>query len=93
MTYFGPKMDSLRVADNRFSTFLRSRNSNLNKKKRILTLIVLYICYAQQEGFDSVVVRTPDTDILSILLFHAPDLTITIYIDIGTGAIFLKIIA
>ncbi len=30
-------------------------------------------------------VRTPDTDILLILLFHASSIELTIYIDIGTA--------
>ena len=49
------------------------------------TRVVLYIRYAQEKGFQSAVVRTPDTDIFFILLHHAHDLTITVYIDIGTG--------
>lgn len=49
------------------------------------TRVVLYIRYAQENGFQSVVVRTPDSDIFFILLHHAHDLDITVYIDIGTG--------
>ena len=49
------------------------------------TRIVIYIKFAKDQGFKSVVVRTPDTDVFFILLFHAHDLEITIYVDIGTG--------
>ena len=49
------------------------------------TCIVIYIKYAEDQGFKSVVVCTPDTDVFFILLFHAHDLEITIYVDIGTG--------
>ena len=49
------------------------------------TRVVLYINYAQSKGFKSVVVRTPDTDIFFILLHHAHDLQIAIFIDTGTG--------
>ena len=47
--------------------------------------IVIYIKYAEDQGFKSVVVRTPDTDAFFILLFHVHDLEITIYVDIGIG--------
>ena len=41
--------------------------------------------YAEDLGFKSVVVRTPDTDIFFILLHHANDREITIYVDIVMG--------
>ena len=34
--------------------------------------------------FKSIVVRTPDTDVFFVLLFHVHDLEITIYVDFGT---------
>ena len=49
------------------------------------TRIVLYIQFAAQKGFQSVVVRTPDTDIFFILLHHSHNVSTTIYVDIGTG--------
>lgn len=49
------------------------------------TRIVLYIKHAENQGFKSVVVRTPDTDIFFILLVHGHDLEIAVYVDIGTG--------
>ena len=48
------------------------------------TCIVIYIKYAEDQGFKSVVVCMPDTDVFFILLFHVHDLEITIYVDIGT---------
>ena len=47
--------------------------------------IIIYLHYAQSLGFKSAVVRTPDTDIFFILLLHAHDLTLTVYLDTGTG--------
>ena len=41
--------------------------------------------YAESEGYKSVVVRTPDTDIFFILLFHVHDVHIDVYVDIGVG--------
>ena len=41
--------------------------------------------YAEDEGFKSVIVRTPDTDIFFILLHHAHNVQVNIYIDIGVG--------
>ena len=49
------------------------------------TRVVLYLKFAGQMGYKSVVVRTPDTDILVILLHHAHALQITIYLDTGMG--------
>ena len=48
------------------------------------TRIVIYIKHAEDQGFKSAVVREPDTDVFFVLLFHAHDLEITIYVDIGT---------
>jgi hypothetical protein len=36
-------------------------------------------------GYSSAVVRTPDTDIFVILLHHASSISLTIYLDTGTG--------
>ena len=47
--------------------------------------IVLYLPHAENLRFKSAVVHTPDSDIFFILLLHAHDLTITIYLDTGTG--------
>ena len=47
--------------------------------------IVIYIRYAEDQGFKSVVVSTPGRDVFFILLFHAHDLKITIHVDIGIG--------
>ena len=49
------------------------------------TRVVLYVRYAESRGFDSVIVRTPDTDIFFILLHHCHEFQITIYVDIGKG--------
>ena len=49
------------------------------------TRIILYLHHAENLGFKSAVVRTPDSDIFFILLLHAHDLAITIYLDTGTG--------
>ena len=49
------------------------------------TRVVLYLKFAAQMGYKSAVVRTPDTDILVILLHHAHALQITIYLDTGMG--------
>ena len=49
------------------------------------TRVVLYLKFAAQIGYKSALVRTPDTDILIILLHHAQALQITIYLDTGMG--------
>ena len=49
------------------------------------TQVVLYIKYAHDKGFKSVVVHTPDSDISMILLHHANSLSIIIQLEIGVG--------
>ena len=49
------------------------------------TRVVLYLQHAAKLGYKSAVVRTPDTDIFLILLHHAHSITLTIYLDTGTG--------
>ena len=49
------------------------------------TDVVLYLKFAAQIGYKSAVVRTPDINILVILLHHAHALEITIYLDSGIG--------
>lgn len=47
--------------------------------------VVLYLHFAEQLGFKSAVVRTPDSDIFFILLHHCHDINITVYLDTGSG--------
>ncbi|CAJ1064746.1 uncharacterized protein LOC124118725, partial [Xyrichtys novacula] len=49
------------------------------------TRIVIYCNHAAELGFTSTVVCTPDSDVLFILLYHAHNIKLTVYIDIGTG--------
>ena len=49
------------------------------------TRIVLYLKYAAKLGYNSSLVRTPDTDIFVILLFYVNTIGLAIFIDIGTG--------
>jgi len=46
---------------------------------------VLYLHHAVNLGYKNAVVRTPDTDILVILLYHAHTISLTIYLDTGSG--------
>lgn len=47
--------------------------------------VILYFHQAVKWGYKSSVVRTPDTDILMILLYHASRINLSIYLDHGTG--------
>jgi len=49
------------------------------------TRTVVYLRYAAKIGYKSAVVRTPDSDIFFILLYHAQSISLTVYLDIGTG--------
>ena len=68
-----------------FQVMLSEIDSLQSNQEETDTRIVIYIKYAEDQGFKSVVVHTPDTDVFFILLFHTHDLEITIYVDIGTG--------
>ena len=48
------------------------------------TRVIVYLCYASKLGYTSAVVRSPDTDIFFLLLYHASTIQLTIYGDIGT---------
>ena len=47
------------------------------------TRVILYVLYAQTEGYDRVVVRSPDSDILFILLYYAHTFHISVFLDTG----------
>ena len=49
------------------------------------TRVVLYHHHAAAIGYKSAVVRTPDTDIFVILLYHANAINLTVYLDTGSG--------
>lgn len=49
------------------------------------TRVVLYLHHAAALGYKDAVVRTPDTDIFAILLYHAHAINLTIYLDTGAG--------
>ena len=68
-----------------FQVMLFEIDSLQSNQEETDTLIVIYTKYAKDQGFKSVLVGTPDTDVFFILLFHAHDLEINSYVDIGTG--------
>ena len=47
--------------------------------------VVLYLHHAATIGYKDAVVRTPDTDIFLILLYHANAINLTVYLDTGSG--------
>ena len=47
--------------------------------------IILYCAYAQQQGYDAVRIRSPDSDVFFIALHHASKFEITILFNTGTG--------
>ena len=49
------------------------------------TRVVLYLHHAASLGYKNAVVRTPDTDIFVILLYHAHAIKLTVYLDTGSG--------
>ena len=49
------------------------------------TRVVIYLAYAAAQGYLNAVVRTPDTDIFMILLYHCNSLDINVFLDTGSG--------
>ncbi|KAK7092092.1 hypothetical protein V1264_009693 [Littorina saxatilis] len=49
------------------------------------TRVVLYLHHAAEIGYKNAVVRTPDTDIFVILLYHAHEIKLNVYLDTGSG--------
>ncbi len=49
------------------------------------TRIILYLQHAVTEGYQSAIIRSPDSDIFFILLHYAHQLDIIVYMDSGTG--------
>lgn len=49
------------------------------------TRVVLYLHHAAAIGYKDAVVRTPDTDIFVILLYHAHEIKLNVYLDTGSG--------
>ena len=57
----------------------------LSNQEETDTRVVLYLQYAASIGFPAAIVRTPDSDIFFILLHHALNISMTIYMDVGVG--------
>ncbi|MPC13645.1 hypothetical protein E2C01_006385 [Portunus trituberculatus] len=49
------------------------------------TRVILYCAYAQEQGYDGVRIRSPDSDVFFIALHHARKFELTILFDTGTG--------
>ena len=57
----------------------------LSNQEETDTRVVLYLQYAASIKFPAAIVRTPDSDIFFILLHHALNISMTIYMDVGVG--------
>ena len=55
------------------------------KPGRTDSRVIFYLHHAVGLGYKSAVVRTPDTDIFVILLHHAHNIKLAIYLDTGVG--------
>ena len=70
------------------ATQIPSLRSNQNESG---TQFVLYLQYAQDKGFESAVIRSPDSDVFFILLHYAKEFTIAIWLDTGRRLINILI--
>lgn len=47
--------------------------------------IILYCAYAEQQGYETIRIRTPHSDVFFIALHHATKFAVNILLEIGTG--------
>lgn len=70
-------------------TFLQVKSTPIpelfSNQEETDTRVVLYLKYAVTLGYKSAVVRSPDTDVFMILLYHSHSIDLTIYLDTGVG--------
>ena len=54
-------------------------------RKRQIPRVILYCAYAPKQGYETVRIRSPDSDIFFILLHHVSKFDIKILLDTGSG--------
>lgn len=64
---------------------MRELHTIYSNQEETDTRVVLYLHHAAALGYKNAVVRTPDTDIFVILLYHAHAIKLTVYLDTGSG--------
>ena len=74
---------------------LQAVDDNTIQRKEVLSLlsgqvetdttVILYCKFAQDNGYEYVRARSPDSDIFFILLLYVHELTITVLFDTGIG--------
>ena len=67
-----------------FQVEVRELHTIYSNQEETDTRVVLYLHHAAALGYKNAVVRTPDTDILVILLYHAHAIKLTVYLDTGS---------
>ena len=77
-TYWRVKMWDDSEENKRFLRFSLTR-------KRQIPRVILYCAYAQKRGYETVRIRSPDSDIFFILLHHVSKFDIKILLDTGSG--------
>ena len=67
------------IRSNRKLTSLNSSHEETDSR------IIQYIAYAEETEYESVVIRSSDSDVLFILLSYAASFDLTIFLDTGVG--------
>ena len=49
------------------------------------TRVILYLRHAEKLGHESAIVRTPDSDLFFLLLYHSHHISLRIFLDVGVG--------
>ena len=76
---------SFRSDEQQQHTLVQELASLYSNQEETDSRIVLYCKYAHEQGYEHARVRSPDTDIFFILIYHAKTLPCTTYFDTGTG--------
>ena len=71
------------VASSR-SSAIQALPTTYSNQEETDTRVVLYLHHATALGYKNAVVRTSDTDIFMILLYHADAIKLTVYLDTGS---------
>ena len=77
-------LESLKPILLQFQVRVSEIHELMSSQEETDTRTVIYLKYAAKLGYESAVVRTPDTDIFFIL-YHARHIALTIYLDVGIG--------
>ena len=78
------KAHSLETYDQAYTTVREVESMSSNHEETDST-VVLYCKYACDQGYESVRIRSPDSDVFFVMLHHTSSFSCTVLFDTGTG--------